>query len=49
MSALTLAIPSKGRLKEATEALFARAGLTLERKGSDSSLSSTESSRSKTE
>jgi ATP phosphoribosyltransferase len=35
MSALTLAIPSKGRLKEATEAHFARAGLTLERKGSD--------------
>ena len=35
MSALTLAIPSKGRLKEATEALFAKAGLALERQGSD--------------
>ena len=35
MSTLTLAIPSKGRLKEATEAHFARAGLTLERNGSD--------------
>ena len=35
MSALTLAIPSKGRLKDATEALFANAGLSLERNGSD--------------
>ncbi|MFO0990358.1 MAG: ATP phosphoribosyltransferase [Hyphomicrobiales bacterium] len=35
MSALTLAIPSKGRLKEATEALFTKAGLAIERQGSD--------------
>jgi ATP phosphoribosyltransferase len=35
MSALTLAIPSKGRLKEATEALFAKVGLSLARNGSD--------------
>lgn len=35
MTSLTLAIPSKGRLKEATEALFAKAGLDIERQGSD--------------
>jgi len=35
MSTLTLAIPSKGRLKEATELLFEKAGLSLERNGSD--------------
>ena len=35
MSTLTLAIPSKGRLKEATEALFAKAGFAIERQGSD--------------
>ena len=35
MSMLTLAIPSKGRLKQATEGLFAKAGLAIERQGSD--------------
>ncbi len=32
---LTLAIPSKGRLMESTEALFRRAGLELRRSGAD--------------
>jgi ATP phosphoribosyltransferase len=34
MSALTLALPSKGRLMEQAEALFARAGLNIRRTGS---------------
>jgi ATP phosphoribosyltransferase len=33
MKPLTLALPSKGRLMEATQMLFARAGLTLDRPG----------------
>jgi ATP phosphoribosyltransferase len=33
MKPLALALPSKGRLMEATQSLFARAGLTLERLG----------------
>ena len=32
---LTLGIPSKGRLMEATAELFAKAGLAIERTGSD--------------
>ena len=35
MTPVILGIPSKGRLMEATEALFARAGFALERSGSD--------------
>jgi ATP phosphoribosyltransferase len=35
MSVLTLAIPSKGRLMEATSDLLARAGLTIDRLGAD--------------
>ena len=35
MSTLTLAIPSKGRLMEATAALLAKAGFTIERQGAD--------------
>jgi ATP phosphoribosyltransferase len=35
MTALTLGIPSKGRLMEATEALFGKAGFAFERHGSD--------------
>lgn len=35
MSALTLAIPSKGRLKEQTEAFFADCGLKLKQTGGD--------------
>jgi ATP phosphoribosyltransferase len=35
MSALTLALPSKGRLMEQAEALFVRAGLSLRRTGTD--------------
>jgi ATP phosphoribosyltransferase len=35
MTALILGIPSKGRLMEATEALFAKAGFGLARSGSD--------------
>jgi ATP phosphoribosyltransferase len=35
MSALTLALPSKGRLMEQAEALFARAGLNIRRTGSE--------------
>jgi ATP phosphoribosyltransferase len=35
MSALTLAIPSKGRLMEDTAALLARAGLAIDRLGAD--------------
>jgi ATP phosphoribosyltransferase len=33
MSGITLAVPSKGRLEEATREVFARAGLTIERPG----------------
>ena len=33
MSALILAIPSKGRLEEAAAEIFAKAGLTLKRDG----------------
>ncbi len=32
-AAITLGVPSKGRLREAAQALFARAGLTLEKSG----------------
>ena len=35
MSTLTLAIPSKGRLMEATAGLLAKAGLTIDRLGAD--------------
>jgi ATP phosphoribosyltransferase len=35
MSVLTLAIPSKGRLMEATAGLLARAGFTIDRLGAD--------------
>lgn len=35
MSVLTLAIPSKGRLMEATAELLAKAGLTIDRLGAD--------------
>jgi ATP phosphoribosyltransferase len=35
MSVLTLAIPSKGRLMEATSDLLSRAGLTIDRLGAD--------------
>lgn len=35
MSAITLAIPSKGRLMEATAGLLAKAGFTIERLGAD--------------
>jgi ATP phosphoribosyltransferase len=35
MSALTLAIPSKGRLMEATAELLAKAGFTIDRLGAD--------------
>lgn len=35
MTSLTLALPSKGRLMEQAEALFAKAGLGLRRTGSD--------------
>ena len=35
MSTLTLAIPSKGRLMEATAGLLAKAGFTIERQGAD--------------
>lgn len=35
MNALTLALPSKGRLMEQAESLFAKAGLTLRRTGSE--------------
>jgi ATP phosphoribosyltransferase len=35
MSTLTLAIPSKGRLMEATAELLARAGFTIDRQGAD--------------
>ncbi|MDP4823280.1 MAG: ATP phosphoribosyltransferase, partial [Aestuariivirgaceae bacterium] len=35
MSALTLALPSKGRLMEQAEALFASAGLSIRRTGTD--------------
>lgn len=35
MTVLTLGIPSKGRLMEATEALLGKAGFALTRKGSD--------------
>lgn len=35
MTSLTLGIPSKGRLMEATEALLGKAGFALARKGSD--------------
>ena len=35
MSVLTVAIPSKGRLMEATSDLLARAGLTIDRLGAD--------------
>lgn len=35
MSTLTLAVPSKGRLMEATSGLLARAGFTIDRLGAD--------------
>jgi len=35
MSVLTLAIPSKGRLMEATAGLLAKAGFTIDRQGAD--------------
>lgn len=35
MNSLTLALPSKGRLMEAAQALLARAGMTIQRSGSE--------------